>query len=74
MGSVSSTSNVWCRSPRCSDSCSAQTSGPQTEQLKQAASDNGISVMPVTETLPEGKDYISWMTTNIDALQSALTK
>lgn len=51
-----------------------QTSGPQTEQLKQAASDNGISVVPVTETLPEGKDYISWMTANIDALESALVK
>lgn len=50
-----------------------QTSGPQTEQLKKAATDNGIAVVPVTETLPEGKDYITWMTANLDALQAALT-
>ena len=26
----------------------------------------------VTETLPEGKDYLSWMDTNISALADAL--
>ncbi|GAA0423417.1 metal ABC transporter substrate-binding protein [Acrocarpospora corrugata] len=50
-----------------------QTSGPQTEQLKKAATDNGITVVPVTETLPEGKDYVAWMTGTLDALQAALT-
>ncbi|MFF5113613.1 metal ABC transporter solute-binding protein, Zn/Mn family [Streptosporangium sp. NPDC000509] len=49
-----------------------QTSGPQTEQLKKAADDNGIPVVTLTETLPEGKDYIGWMTANLDALQAAL--
>ncbi|GAA1010057.1 metal ABC transporter substrate-binding protein [Acrocarpospora pleiomorpha] len=49
-----------------------QTSGPQTEQLKKAATDNGVAVVPVTETLPEGKDYIAWMTATLDALQAAL--
>ncbi|WP_066367442.1 metal ABC transporter solute-binding protein, Zn/Mn family [Herbidospora mongoliensis] len=49
-----------------------QTSGPQTEQLKKAATDNDVAVVPVTETLPEGKDYVGWMTSTIDALQAAL--
>ncbi|GAA0966399.1 zinc ABC transporter substrate-binding protein [Acrocarpospora macrocephala] len=49
-----------------------QTSGPQTEQLKKAAADNGVAVVPVTETLTEGKDYVGWMTATLDALQAAL--
>jgi zinc/manganese transport system substrate-binding protein len=49
-----------------------QTSGPQTEQLKKAATDNGVAVVPVTETLTEGKDYVGWMAATLDALQAAL--
>jgi zinc/manganese transport system substrate-binding protein len=52
----------------------AQTSGPQTEKVEQAARTAGIPVVPVTETLPEGKDYLGWMTANVDALVSALGK
>ncbi|MEU6848901.1 zinc ABC transporter substrate-binding protein [Actinacidiphila alni] len=52
----------------------AQTSGPQTEKVKNAAKAAGIPVVPVTETLPDGKDYLGWMTANVDALASALTK
>jgi zinc/manganese transport system substrate-binding protein len=51
-----------------------QTSGPQTEKVEQAAKAAGIPVVPVTETLPEGRDYIGWMTANVDALASALGK
>ena len=51
----------------------AQTSGPQTERLKKAAEDNGVPVVPVTETLPQGRDYISWMDGNITALREALS-
>ncbi|MFJ6728053.1 metal ABC transporter substrate-binding protein [Streptomyces sp. NPDC091281] len=51
-----------------------QTSGPQTEKVKKAAENAGIPVVPVTETLPEGKDYIGWMTSNVDALAAALNK
>ncbi|MFC8088574.1 metal ABC transporter solute-binding protein, Zn/Mn family [Streptomyces sp. NPDC057301] len=51
-----------------------QTSGPQTEKAEQAARDAGIPVVPVTETLPHGKDYLGWMTANVDALASALAK
>lgn len=50
-----------------------QTSGPQTEQVQQAAKSAGIPVVPVTETLPGGEDYVSWMTANLDALSSALS-
>ncbi|WP_018546226.1 metal ABC transporter solute-binding protein, Zn/Mn family [Streptomyces sp. LaPpAH-108] len=51
-----------------------QTSGPETEKVKAAAEKAGIAVVPVTETLPEGKDYVGWMTSNVDALAHALDK
>ncbi|MFG2981430.1 metal ABC transporter solute-binding protein, Zn/Mn family [Streptomyces sp. NPDC048258] len=51
-----------------------QTAGPQTERVKQAAEDDRIPVVSVTETLPAGQDYIGWMTANVDALQSALSR
>ncbi|MFJ8630466.1 metal ABC transporter solute-binding protein, Zn/Mn family [Streptomyces sp. NPDC093568] len=51
-----------------------QTSGPQTEKVERAAKSAGIPVVPVTETLPKGKDYLGWMTANVDALASALAK
>lgn len=50
----------------------SQTTGPQTEQVLNAAKSNRIAVVPVTETLPAGKDYSTWMTDNIAALRSAL--
>ncbi|TDW76528.1 metal ABC transporter solute-binding protein, Zn/Mn family [Kribbella pratensis] len=49
-----------------------QTSGPETEKVLAAAKANGIAVVPVTETLPDGKDYLGWMTANLDAIRSAL--
>jgi zinc/manganese transport system substrate-binding protein len=52
----------------------AQTSGPQTQKVEDAAKAAGIPVVPVTETLPKGKDYLGWMTGNVDALASALGK
>jgi zinc/manganese transport system substrate-binding protein len=51
-----------------------QTTGPQTEAVLKAAKDNGIPVVPVTETLPDGKDYVSWMTDNLDAIGAALAQ
>ena len=50
-----------------------QTTGAETEQVLAAAKSNGIAVVPVTETLPEGKDYLSWMQANLDAVAKALT-
>ena len=49
-----------------------QTTGPQTEAVLKAARDNGVPVVPVTETLPAGKDYVGWMQGNLDAVGSAL--
>lgn len=51
-----------------------QTSGPPTEKVKAAAEDNGIPVIPVTETLPPGENYIGWMTANVEAIKSALDR
>jgi zinc/manganese transport system substrate-binding protein len=50
-----------------------QTSGPETEKVLAAAKANGVAVVPVTETLPAGKDYLGWMTANLDAIRSALS-
>ncbi|MFD5653381.1 metal ABC transporter solute-binding protein, Zn/Mn family [Streptomyces sp. NPDC127039] len=50
----------------------AQTTGPETEKVEQAARDNDVPVVPVTETLPDGEDYVGWMTSNVNALGSAL--
>ena len=49
-----------------------QTSGPVTEQVKAAAARAGIPVVPVTETLPQGQTYLSWMRGNVDRLSQAL--
>ncbi|MPQ97156.1 ABC transporter substrate-binding protein [Modestobacter sp. I12A-02628] len=51
-----------------------QTTGAETEQVLQAAEDAGVAVVPVTETLPEGMDYVSWMQSNVDAVAAALSR
>ena len=51
-----------------------QTSSPETEQLQAAAKDNNIAVVPVTETLPAGNDYLSWMDATITAIAAAVTR
>jgi zinc/manganese transport system substrate-binding protein len=49
-----------------------QTTGPQTQDVLDAAKQNDVAVVPVTETLPAGKNYIEWMTSNLQAIGSAL--
>ncbi len=49
-----------------------QTTGPETEQVLAAAKAASVPVVPVTETLPEGEDYVSGMTGNVAALRAAL--
>lgn len=51
-----------------------QTEGPQTEAVKRAAEAAGVPVLNFTETLPDGKDYVQWMTDNVESLSSALKK
>jgi zinc/manganese transport system substrate-binding protein len=50
-----------------------QTTGTITEQVLQAAQDAGISVVPVTETLPDGEDYVSWMASNLTHIEDAVS-
>ncbi|MFJ6002684.1 metal ABC transporter solute-binding protein, Zn/Mn family [Arthrobacter sp. NPDC092385] len=49
-----------------------QTEGSQTEAVRSAAEDAGLPVLDFTETLPEGEDYVSWMTANTDSIEAAL--
>jgi zinc/manganese transport system substrate-binding protein len=51
-----------------------QTEGPQTEALKQAAEAAGVPVLDFSETLPEGKTYVQWMTDNVNNVSKVLEK
>ncbi len=51
-----------------------QTGGPQTDAVIEAAKKNGIPVVGVTETLPDGVDYFGWMKANLDAVSTALAQ
>ncbi|MCU1476632.1 MAG: transporter substrate-binding protein [Subtercola sp.] len=51
----------------------SQTSGPQTEAVLNAAKAAGVAVVPVTETLPAGDDFITWMTDNVNAITAAVS-
>ena len=51
-----------------------QTTGAQTDAVVNAAKENNVPVVPFTETLPAGKNYVSWMTDNLDALAAALAQ
>lgn len=50
-----------------------QTESSQTQAVLDAAESAGIPTVGVTETLPEGDDYVGWMTANLDALEGALS-
>ncbi|WP_346927979.1 metal ABC transporter solute-binding protein, Zn/Mn family [uncultured Arthrobacter sp.] len=49
-----------------------QTEGPQTVDVKDAATAAGVPVVNFSETLPEGKSYVQWMTANVDNIGQAL--
>ncbi|MFP5313029.1 MAG: metal ABC transporter solute-binding protein, Zn/Mn family, partial [Actinomycetes bacterium] len=50
----------------------AQTESPQTEALKEAAHTAAVPVVDFTETLPEGKTYLQWMTDNVNTISNVL--
>ena len=50
----------------------SQTASPQTERVREAAEAAGIPVLEFTETLPDGADYLSWMTDNLRSIAAAL--
>ncbi|MCA2209447.1 MULTISPECIES: metal ABC transporter solute-binding protein, Zn/Mn family [Nocardia] len=49
-----------------------QTQDKVTQDLRAAAQAAGVTVVEVTETLPEGVDYVQWQTANAKALAAAL--
>lgn len=49
-----------------------QTAGAETDEVRAAAEAAGIPVVSFTETLPDGADYLSWMTRNLEAVATAL--
>lgn len=49
-----------------------QTSGPQTEKVAALAKAAGVPVLDLTETLPDGLNYITWMESNVQQLEVAL--
>ena len=49
-----------------------QTTGPQTESVLKAAQQNGVAVVPVTETLPAGETYLTWMQKNVAAVAAGV--
>ncbi|MEU0872643.1 metal ABC transporter solute-binding protein, Zn/Mn family [Nocardia brasiliensis] len=49
-----------------------QTQDKITKELRTIAQSAGIAVVEVTETLPDGVDYIQWQTKNAEALAAAL--
>lgn len=51
-----------------------QTEGPQTLALRKAAESAGVPVLDFSETLPEGKSYVEWMSGNVDSIRQALAK
>jgi zinc/manganese transport system substrate-binding protein len=50
----------------------AQTVGPETTRVVAAAHDADVPVVPVTETLPSGTTYLTWMNRNLSRLAAAL--
>ncbi|SDN35357.1 metal ABC transporter solute-binding protein, Zn/Mn family [Allokutzneria albata] len=51
-----------------------QTESGVTKQAKAKAVAAGLPVVELTETLPEGKNYLQWMSAQVDALAKALPK
>jgi zinc/manganese transport system substrate-binding protein len=51
-----------------------QTETPVVTDISAKAREANVPVVDLTETLPAGQDYVTWMTEQIDALDSALSK
>jgi zinc/manganese transport system substrate-binding protein len=52
----------------------SQTASAETERVREAAEKAGVPVVEFTETLPDGADYLSWMTDNLAAITAALAQ
>lgn len=51
-----------------------QTAGVETQRVLAAAETAGIPVVYFTETLPDGLDYLGWMSANLTAIEAAVTQ
>lgn len=49
-----------------------QTATEATRKVRAAADDAGVPVVPITETLPAGTDYLTWQSDTADRLAAAL--
>jgi zinc/manganese transport system substrate-binding protein len=49
-----------------------QTQTEVTKQIQEAAQKASVPVVTVTETLPQGTDYLSWQRQTADQLANAL--
>ncbi|MDR2321392.1 MAG: zinc ABC transporter substrate-binding protein [Microbacterium sp.] len=52
----------------------AQTGGAETTRVIETAKAKGVPVQEVTELVPDGKNYLTWMQDNIEALTRNLDK
>jgi zinc/manganese transport system substrate-binding protein len=52
----------------------AQAGGAETTKVIETAESKGIPVLEFTETIPDGKTYLQWMTQNVEDLAAALGK
>ena len=50
----------------------SQTASSETEQVRTAAEENDVALVEFTETMPDGADYVSWMTDNLSAISAAV--
>ena len=50
----------------------SQATSPITDRMRQLADENGIPVVPVTETLPQGMTFQQWQLGQVRALARAL--
>ncbi len=50
----------------------SQTASAETERVREAAEAAGVPVVEFTETLPDGADYLSWITDNLAAIKATL--
>ncbi|WP_461169069.1 metal ABC transporter solute-binding protein, Zn/Mn family [Arthrobacter sp. Z1-15] len=49
-----------------------QTASSQTETVRATAEEAGVPVLDFSETLPEGQDYLTWMGSNVAAIDDVL--
>jgi zinc/manganese transport system substrate-binding protein len=51
-----------------------QTETPVVDDVLSKAREANVAIVDMTETLPAGQDYVTWMTDQISGLSSALSK